>query len=257
MLRSARSSRLPRAMAVNSRRWLSIDVSANSPERYTSNAWSIASAPSFGSGRPWAFLIELMAEPARKRTLAAMPRRSASARLRMMFPWSSPPARAIIVGRMPGKSRRENLLRRDPFVAVRANERRAGPHRGGLADVDAVEPGQQVDHFAEDAAAGLHADARVVAVNGRRMGQMLRRLADHADGAAAKGLAEHHAGRPRFDHGLERLRHFVRRAGDVRGEDQPLAAAAAPSPARSPPPPRGRDRERANSPSSDTGPRPP
>ena len=49
----------------------------------------MASAPSFGSALPVAFLIELMAEPARNRTLPSMPRFSASARLRPMLPWSS------------------------------------------------------------------------------------------------------------------------------------------------------------------------
>ena len=39
-----------------------------------------ASAPSFGSGRPAEFLIELMAEPARNSTLSVRPRRSASIR---------------------------------------------------------------------------------------------------------------------------------------------------------------------------------
>ena len=69
----------------------------------------------------------------------------------MRLPWSSAPARVIIVGLMPGDRPRECLFRGLPLGAIRADERRAGPHRGRLAEIDAVEPGQQVDHLAPDA----------------------------------------------------------------------------------------------------------
>ena len=55
--------------------------------------------------------------------------------------------------------------------AVRPQERRARLDRGGLAKINAIQPRQQIDHLAEDAA-GLDADAGVVAVNGRRVGQV-------------------------------------------------------------------------------------
>ncbi len=58
-----------------------------------------------------------------------------------------------------GDRPREGLFRGVPFRAVGADVRRAGPHRGRLAEIDAVEPGQEVDHLAPDAA-GLGADAR-------------------------------------------------------------------------------------------------
>ena len=52
---------------------------------------------------------------------------------------------------------------------------------------------------------------------------MLGGLADHPHRAAGKSLAEHHARGPGLDHGVQGFQHFVRGAGDVRGEDQPLA----------------------------------
>ena len=83
----------------------SIGISLSSPESWTSIAWSIASRPMRGSGLPLLSLIELIAEPARKSTFWAIPFDSTSWRLRMMFPWSSAPARVIIVGLMPAIGR--------------------------------------------------------------------------------------------------------------------------------------------------------
>ena len=88
-----------------------------------------------------------------------------------MLPWSS--AGAGDHGRVdPGDRPRERLFGSMPLGAIRADERRAGAQRGGLAEIDAVEPGQQVDHLAPDAAR-LDADAGVVAVDGRRVLQVL------------------------------------------------------------------------------------
>src|SRR2546422_2547557 len=51
------------------------------------------------------------------------------------------------------------------FLAVRINERRPFAHGRGLAKIDAVEPGQQVDDFAPDAPARLDADRKSTRLN--------------------------------------------------------------------------------------------
>src|SRR5262249_12418619 len=85
--RAARSAcrRFRSARAASAVRCSSSGLSRRSPERWTSRACVIASAPIFGSYFPWAFLIELIAEPARNRMFEVRPLASASIRLRMMF----------------------------------------------------------------------------------------------------------------------------------------------------------------------------
>src|SRR5262249_30249919 len=101
--------------------------------------------------------------------------------------------------------------------AIGPQEWRARAHRGGLAEVDAVETGEQIDDLPPDAAR-FDADAGVMAVDGRRFRQALRRLADHAHGAAGEALTEHHAGGAGFYHRMHRVEDFVRRTADVRSE---------------------------------------
>ena len=89
----------------------------------------------------------------------------------MRLPWSSAPARVIIVGLMPGIGRvsaSSEACHSAPYGRMYGEP---GPHRGRLAEIDAVEPGQEVDHLAPDAA-GLDADAGIMAVDRRRVGQV-------------------------------------------------------------------------------------
>src|SRR5229473_1543543 len=56
---------------------------------------------------------------------------------------------------------------RDPFASVRTNKWCSISNRGRLAEVDAVEPGEEIDDLAPDAAC-LDADTGVVSVNDGR-----------------------------------------------------------------------------------------
>ncbi len=49
--------------------------------------------------------------------------------------------------------------------------------------------------------------------------------APYAHGSAGKRFAEHDAGRAGIENGMHRFQNFMRRAADVRGEDQPESAA--------------------------------
>ena len=85
-----------------------------------------------------------------------------------MLPWSSAPARVIMVGLIPAIGRVSASSEARHSAPYGRMIRRARPQRGRLAEVDAVEPGQEIDHLAPDAAR-LDADAGVMAVDGRRI----------------------------------------------------------------------------------------
>ena len=99
--------------------------------------------------------------------------------------------------------------------------RRAGRCR--LAEVDAVQPGEQIDHLAPDGP-GLDADPRVVAVDRRGRARCLVASRTMRNAPPGEGLAEHHGGRPSFEHRVQGGEHFVGGAADVGGEEQPQAA---------------------------------
>ncbi len=109
--------------------------------------------------------------------------------------------------------------------AVRANIGRPGPHRGGLAEIDAVEPRQQVDHLAPDRPR-FDADAGIMTVNRGGTGQVPRRVANHPHRSAGISLAEHDAGRAGLDCRQDQVDNLVGPCTDMRRKDQPQPAAA-------------------------------
>ena len=133
------------------------------------------------------------------------------------------------MGLIPRHRPRECLFRSAPLRAVRSDIRRAGPHRGGLAEVDAVEPGQEVDDLAPDGAR-LDADPRVVAVDCRRVGEMPGLVAHQPHRSAGIGLAEHDAGRARVDRSQHEVDDLVGPRTHVGREDQSQTAALAAHP---------------------------